>query len=104
MARRIEGRAEVTFVKPGGELTIRMTDNSYDSICEAAKTLKARYVVMIDEWDHHANLPIWAVYNAHKAQRHGGAMGWVMPLPEKRFTVETSDAAVMWAIAKLGTS
>lgn len=94
---------EVVFVGSGGELSLRMHDNSVDSLCKAAETMKARFFVVIDEWNFAQNMPVWAVFDMRKAEKNViGSSSWVLPIASKTFTAETSDAAVMWAVAKLG--
>jgi hypothetical protein len=94
---------EVTFVTKNGGLMIRMMSNEFNPIVEAARVLKARYVVLLDEWDMLRGLPTWAVYDMSRAEKNTPVHGqWTMPLPSKTFTHATNDGAVMWALMSGG--
>lgn len=92
---------EVTFVTPRGQLDIRLTRNDLNEMCNAARTLKARYFIAIDGWNICEDCPVWGVFDMKTAQHgapHPGA--WSIDDPVKTFTAPTNDAAVMWALAK----
>ena len=107
MARSFEfaGQKEVTFVSPGGQLTIRMTENTTNAMCEAARTLKARYFVAIDGWSEIMNAPVWGVFDMRTARSDDPVRGqWSIRDPVRTFPVEANDAAVMYAVALLGAA
>lgn len=93
-------KMEVTFVSKDGGLKIRFTHNNFNGVCEGAKALKASFFVLQDTWDHAHDTPVWAVYAMAKAVKEPG-LGWVLPLPERYFHTATTDAPVMWALAKM---
>lgn len=80
---------KTTFITPEGEIAIRMTDRTVNALCDAAKTLKARYFVTLD--DAH-----WGVFDFRKATKL--ISDWVLPEPDKVFEKDQLDAAVMWAL------
>lgn len=82
-------KAKVTFVTDTGQLEIRLTENTVNALCDAAKTLKARFFVTIDEAH-------WGVFDFRKAEKM--MSDWVLPMPDKVFERDQLDAAVMWAI------
>jgi len=90
---------EVTFITPGGDMMIRLSNNSSQDICGAAEQLKARYFVAQDDWDASANLPVWAVFDLTRCDPNGGGPGrWSLAVPTRTFTTPTADPAVMFAI------
>ena len=89
----------MTFICPGGEMKIRFTSRNLKDIIGAANTLKAQYFVMVDEWDHAQDLPIWGVFDMRTVNQNSPVPGEVsIRDPIKRFTAETPDAAVMFAV------
>lgn len=93
------GGHPVTFIAPGGSMHIRMMDHTAHSMIEAAKTLKARYFVTQDGVDEVNNVPIWAVFDANRAEKFMNE--WKLPVSIREFHTETDDGAVMYA-ASLG--
>lgn len=92
--------AEVTFITPGGSIEIRLTEHSTGAICRAAKDLGARFFVTRDGWDDMHACPIWGVFDMRTAQRDTPVRGeWSINDPIRTFLTDTSDAAVMYAIA-----
>ena len=88
-----------TFILPGGEITIRFTSRDMGDIIRAAATLRASHFITIDEWDHAQDLPIWGVFDMRTVNRNSPVPGEVsIRDPIKRFTAETPDAAVMFAV------
>lgn len=95
---RIDQR-EVTFIRPDGDMMIRMTEPTTRSICEAAQALKASHFVTIEDRCVTTNQPIWGVFEMRTAQKDTPYPGeWSINDPVKTFTAATSDAAVMWAM------
>lgn len=82
-------------------MDIRLTSNLTDDIVKAAQTLGAIYIVAALDWDMAADCPVWSVYETRRAQKNGPRAEFSLPLPLKQFSQETSDAAVMYALAKL---
>ena len=82
-------KLEVTFIKPDGEMTIRMVESDTDSIVKAARALKAHHVVF--QAYRPTPRPIWAVFEIVARQE-------TFPQAIKTFVSDTSDAAVMWAV------
>ena len=91
---------EVTFVGAGEPFVVRLVDNHANTILRAAENLKARFVVLMDDYFHEGDVPIWSVFDVKGASKMMGE--YVLPLAVKKFKAETSDGAVMWAVAKLG--
>lgn len=89
---------EVTFIRPQGDMTIRMVRNHVDSVVEAAKTLKATYVVFADDYSMELDRPVWAVFDMTKVEKLGRTNTYVLPIASKIFISEKNDAAVMWAV------
>lgn len=100
---RVEPRIEVTFLAPGGAVTIGMVHNNSSNICRAAETLKARYFVARDGEDLVTLSPIWAVFDLRRCHKDNPTPGvWTLARPVKSFKTETNDAAVMYALALMG--
>ena len=79
-----------------------MTVNTTTAMCEAARNLKARYFVAVDGWDDMRALPIWGVFDMRTAQMNTPVPGmWSVNDPIRTFTTETSDGAVMYAVARM---
>ncbi len=92
---------EVTFVSQSGDITLRLHSPSFSFICRAARDLKARYFVTIEEIDVLTLLPIWGVYDMRTARRNDPIPGeWSINNPVKTFIAEKPDAAVMWAVMR----
>lgn len=94
-------KIEVTYIRPGsGEpFVVRHTTHYADQIIRNAKTLGAIRVVCVDGRDDMRDLLIWAVFDVRRSTKvFNGEFS--MPVPERSFVAETSDAAVMWAIAQ----
>lgn len=91
---------EVVFILPGGSMTVRLMEHTSNSICAAVKACGARFFVTQDGFDHAANLPIWGVFDAQRIEKLMGE--WVLPVPIRLFTTETSDAAAMFAATRMG--
>lgn len=95
----------VTYMCPNGALEIRMTEQNFSVICEAARNLKARYFIAQDGWSDMEALPIWGVFDMRTAQRDTPTpRQWSVSDPVRTFTTETPDAAVMYALALMGRS
>lgn len=88
---------EVTYVGPNGALAIRMTENTTTAMCEAARNLKARYLVAVDGWNEMQACPIWGVFDMRTANVPIPGQ-WAIGDPVKTFTTEKPDAAVMYAL------
>lgn len=94
---------EVTFITATGDMMIRMSNNSVQDICEAAKQLNARLFVTQDGYCEVERAPIWAVFELAKCDRNGGGPGrWSLAIPTRTFTAETADPAVMFALHTAG--
>ena len=103
MAYSTAGMREVTFVTADGDLMIRMQRGDMNSICTAAQQLKASFFVVSEDHDMVADMPIWSVYTMRNADPNGGGpRQWAVRDPIRRFTSETADPAVMFAIARRG--
>lgn len=90
---------EVTFIRPDGDMMIRMMEPTTRSICEAAQALKASHFVTADDFCIATDLPIWGVFEMRTAQKDTPYPGeWSINDPVRTFTAATSDAAVMWAM------
>lgn len=98
---RAELGLKVYFITKEGSMDIRLTRNLTDDIVKAAKALGAIYVVAALDWDMAADCPMWGVYDIRRAQNIGPRAQFSLPLPLKQFSQETSNAAVMYALAKL---
>lgn len=90
---------ELTFITKDGALKVRSVNNLPDTVVDLAKTLEARWVVMACDWDVVQRCPVWSVYDMHRVSTTRPIS---LPLPTKTFTNESSDAAVMFALAKHG--
>lgn len=94
-------REKVTFITPGAQLSIRLTEHSTAAICKAARDLRARYFIAVDGWDNMRACPIWGVFDMRTAQKDDPTPGaWSIRDPIKKFSTESPDPAVMWALAK----
>lgn len=94
---------EINFVTSESAIKIRMMDTMTDTVASAARDLGAKYVVAAFDWDMAAHAPVWSVYEVAKMAPSGGPRGQPsLPLPIKTFTSESSDAAVMYALALQG--
>ena len=92
---------EVVFIQPSGFLSIRLTDGTTNTICEAARNLKARYFVAIDPCT--PVVAVWGVFDMRRAQKNNPTPGqWSTEDPIKTFPFEAQDAAVMYALALAG--
>ncbi len=87
-------------MQPSTQLTIRLTDPSYDAVHEAAKNLKARWIVMLEE--HPTGVREWGVFDMRKASRD--ITGTYFPEPTKLFPYTARDAAEMYAVMLAGRS
>lgn len=97
--------AEVTYLTPSGALEIRHMSNQMADMCRNAQTLKARYFVATDGWDAANMCPIWSVFDMRRAQKDNPyPNAWGMGPAVREFRTETSDAAVMFALALQGKS
>lgn len=95
--------AEVTFIRPAGELEIRMMDCTVNRICEAAVLLKATHFVTIDGWSHVIGKPEWGVFEMRTAEKDTPIRGeWSVRDPIRKFAADKADAAVMFAITLAG--
>lgn len=92
----------VTFIVPGGEMTIRMMQNDTDSMVKAAKTLKARYFVAADGYDQASCQTMWGVFDTKGLEKSPDGRQWSLRDPIKVFTDWAPDAAVMYALAISG--
>jgi hypothetical protein len=91
---------EVTFIAPTGEMVIRLMDDTYQSQCSAAETLRARYYVAVDRTD--PTYP-WAIFDMRKAQKGNPTPGcWTVGDPVKLFPRNANDAAVVYACMLAG--
>lgn len=91
----------MTFITQSGDITIRLAGAHFSRICLAARDLKARYFVTIEEIDMLTMLPIWGVYDMRTARRNYPISGeWSINDPVKTFVAEKPDAAVMWAVMR----
>lgn len=96
---------EVIFICPGQQLEIRMSDPRTKALCEAAKTLNARYFVTHDGWSIVENAPIWGVFDMRTAQKDMPVRGeWSINDPIKTFPDAAKDAAIMYALMTMGKS
>jgi hypothetical protein len=91
---------KVTFIREDGAFEVRMINTLPDTINSAAESLDARFVVAAFDWDSQEDVPVWGVYDMSKATRVPG--GKSLPFPLNTFRAATCDAAVMYAIAKMG--
>jgi hypothetical protein len=91
---------EVSYIGGKGTIQLRMVANDSTDMVETAKALNAMYFIAVDGWDHTANLPIWGVFEPRTANKVMGGT-WSLRDPIRTFVTETSDAAVMWALAKV---
>lgn len=91
---------EVVFVTAGSTQVIRLMDKSIDNICETARALNAHHFVVALVDDPVEKLPIWEVFDIRAAQRNNPLPGcWCLGDAMRAFRSETSDAAVMYALA-----
>ena len=90
---------KAVFITPTGAVDITMVTNDLQSLCSAARTLKARYFVAADGWDDAACCPIWGVFDMKTAQDAGGGPGqWSIRDPIRKFSTPRPDPAVMYAM------
>lgn len=93
-----DAKREVVFFPPGGEVRLQFLRNDGSMFVATCKQLKSRYFVSQDGVDVAQNLPIWGVFDTNGASKF--LSDWVVSEPIRTFTGETSDAAVMFALAR----
>lgn len=97
-------RNEVAFITGKGSMSIRLTDQTYDSIHNTAKVLKARWVVMIDDIHmrgvKNSSDGTWGIFDMHRVEISLGQT--IFPEPTKTFPIDAPDAAMMYAVSVLG--
>lgn len=92
--------AVVTFICPNSQMVIRLTDNSTRGVCEAARTLKARYFVYECCW-YTGLEPVLGVFDMRTAQKNNPVPGeWMLGDPIRTFPINAREAAAMWAMAQ----
>ncbi len=82
-------------------MMVRMMAPGYNEICEAAVALKATHFVMVEDWHIGFDKPIWGVFEMRTAEKDTPQLGtWSIRDPIRKFTADTPDGAVMFALAQ----
>lgn len=93
-------RNEVTFVRSDAQIAIRLTDMTYSAIHQAARDLKSRWIVMLEQ--DATGGETWGIFDMRRVQKD--ITGVVFPDPVKTFPIEAQDAAVVYAVTLQGRS